>query len=316
MSTLKNRIGSEPRSDLQQLTGTTRQQAWASDLRSRELARILLPGPHVLVLSARVLDDYGAGPLGWRNSGGAHVEPYSQLAKLWYPHAMCSRTAAAAREALERALLPIYQDWLLMHDNAAWWLDHRCDFVSGIAGRIPWARVVEAIRNEMADIVRKNMCSNGQCVANAVETAALTNISGSLVPPLSPVVETAERTIGQPALVPEIITLQSSSLLSRWGFDDGSSFACVEDLGLCDASTMLCAAVLQFLMPQLRQKVAIEFVPCAHNPVRAFTVDGKDVTNLNDAGGDHEGMLTPEIVVVSGADVLALANSLHDLVPN
>jgi hypothetical protein len=318
VSTLQNQNehGSEAKSDLRLLTGTKRQQAWASVLRFLlELAKVSHPNPEILTLCGRILRDYGAVQVDWRNRVGSHPERYLEMGEHWYPYAMCSRTAAAARVALGRALLPIYSDWLSQHVAVDSGLDHPENFVSGISACIPWTRVVDAVKLEMAAIVRDNMSTTGGAYTrDVVQTADLTHESRTLV--TSPALISAETGQKHSHALPSMITLRSSSLLSRWGFEDNELFAWVEYFGPFDPSTVLCAVVLQYLMPTLKQKVEIGFFPFGHNPVCAITVDGKDVTDLHRMGGNHEGMLTPESVEVSGAEVLALANSLHDLEPS
>ena len=78
-----------------------------------------------------------------------------------------------------------------------------------------------------------------------------------------------------------------------------------------DEHAVLCAVVRQKLLPALAQKVEVEEISTIHNPIRARTVDGTDVTHLHyDSSLRTEGLLTPASVDVTGAEVLAIARAL------
>jgi hypothetical protein len=108
------------------------------------------------------------------------------------------------------------------------------------------------------------------------------------------------------------LTLFSSSLLSKWGFADGDD---PDDwLDYCEANGVdytrldfpLVALVRRFLLPRIEQAVTVAEIETCHNPIRAETVDGRDVTEVW-FGRAPEPRLTPECVDVPMADVLRLA---------
>ncbi|WAZ20179.1 hypothetical protein STRCI_001278 [Streptomyces cinnabarinus] len=108
------------------------------------------------------------------------------------------------------------------------------------------------------------------------------------------------------------LTLRSSSLLSKWGFNDGDD---PEDwLDYCEANGIdytnldfpLIPIVRRYLLPKLDQSVEVVELETCHNPIRAETVDGQDVTEVW-FGRAPEPTLTPESVDVPMADVLRLA---------
>jgi hypothetical protein len=113
--------------------------------------------------------------------------------------------------------------------------------------------------------------------------------------------------------VPEpTLTLFSSSLLSKWGFNDGDDpddwLDYCERLGV-DYTALgfpLVPLVQRYLLPALEQTVTVVEVETCHNPIRVETVDGQDMTEVwhNRA---PEPTLTPEAVDVPMAAVLQLA---------
>ncbi|MFF5001719.1 hypothetical protein ACFY3G_02730 [Streptomyces phaeochromogenes] len=109
-----------------------------------------------------------------------------------------------------------------------------------------------------------------------------------------------------------LLTLFSSSLLSKWGFNDGAD---PDDwLDYCEAHGIdhskvdfpLVPLVRRYLLPNLEQSVTLVEVESSHNPIRALTVDGKDMTEVWH-GRAPEPTLTPEAVDVPMAVVLSLA---------
>jgi hypothetical protein len=108
------------------------------------------------------------------------------------------------------------------------------------------------------------------------------------------------------------LTLLSSSLLSKWGFNDGDD---PDDwLDYCDANGIdhnalgfpLIPLVQRHLLPQLKQRVTVVEIETSHNPIRAESVDGQDMTEVW-FGRAPEPTLTPEVVDVPMADILRLA---------
>lgn len=115
----------------------------------------------------------------------------------------------------------------------------------------------------------------------------------------------------QPPKPPETVTLFADGLLSKWGFCDGDLLEWLYEFGKHDRHAVLCAVVRQKLLPALAQKVEVEEISTIHNPIRARTVDGKDVTHMHyDSAIRTEGLLTPASVDVPGAEVLAIARAL------
>jgi len=108
------------------------------------------------------------------------------------------------------------------------------------------------------------------------------------------------------------LRLHSAGLLSKWGFNDGD--APYDLLDWCDATgtdypsswhVTLVGLVKDFLLPVLDQDVEVEIIPTSHNPIRASTVDGADVTRFHYLSSDPaEPVLTPESVEVPYEEVL------------
>jgi hypothetical protein len=108
------------------------------------------------------------------------------------------------------------------------------------------------------------------------------------------------------------LTLFSSSLLSKWGFNDGDD---PDDwLDYCDARGVdynavafpLIPLVHQYLLPKIEQKIAVVEIETSHNPIRALTVDDADMVEVWHRRA-AEPTLTPEYVDIPMADVLRLA---------
>jgi len=110
--------------------------------------------------------------------------------------------------------------------------------------------------------------------------------------------------------VPEEVQLNSADLLSKWGFGDGEWIDWLKEFGTFDTSAVLVELVRRKLIPALDQKVEIEVhYSTNHNPCRAKTVDGEDVVKWH-TEADCPVKLTPEWIVVPGAEVLALAREM------
>lgn len=110
------------------------------------------------------------------------------------------------------------------------------------------------------------------------------------------------------------LTLFSSSLLSKWGFNDGD--APDDWLDYCEANGIdynevelpLVELVRTHLLPKIEQMVTVVEIETIHNPIRVGTVDGVDVTEVwfGKAPGP---VLTPEYVEVPMSEVARLARS-------
>ncbi|MEU1302800.1 hypothetical protein ACWEQC_21300 [Streptomyces shenzhenensis] len=108
------------------------------------------------------------------------------------------------------------------------------------------------------------------------------------------------------------LTLFSSCLLSKWGFNDG----CDPDdwLDYCEANGIdynavdfpLVPLVRRYLLPVLDQDVTTVEIETNHNPIRAEKVDGVDVTEVW-FGRAPAPPLTPEYVDVPMSEVAKLA---------
>lgn len=118
------------------------------------------------------------------------------------------------------------------------------------------------------------------------------------------------------------LTLTSDCLLSKWGFNDGD---CPDDLyDWCEAQgfdidpwpkvrhwhAVLVRLVRERLVPALDQAVEVAEITTNHNPIRATTVEGVDVSECwyhNDA----KTALTPESITVSYDDIMAAARQIY-----
>lgn len=87
-------------------------------------------------------------------------------------------------------------------------------------------------------------------------------------------------------IIPEgHLFLSADSLLSKWGFDDGSTlfdwwWDRFNESPAFDDADVLHALVLAYLVPALRDAghtVEIVHIETSHNPVRAETLDGREV---------------------------------------
>ena len=118
--------------------------------------------------------------------------------------------------------------------------------------------------------------------------------------------------MGEPAREPSL-TLFSSSLLSKWGFNDGDAPDDVldycEEHGLgwrIEWHPALVQLVRRFLLPVLDQDVTIAEIETNHNPIRAETVGGVDVTDCWYESSDCGPELTPEYVDIPMREILPL----------
>lgn len=115
---------------------------------------------------------------------------------------------------------------------------------------------------------------------------------------------------GEPTLY-----LASDGLLNKWGFNDGDEPDALLDY--CEEhgipyptldgwKTTLRALVRERLVPALDQEVELVDVETCHNPIRARTVDGVDVTEhwTRDLPGCPT--LTPDGVEIPIADVVRM----------
>ncbi|MFC8075952.1 hypothetical protein ACFUN8_10445 [Streptomyces sp. NPDC057307] len=108
------------------------------------------------------------------------------------------------------------------------------------------------------------------------------------------------------------ITLFSSSLLSKWGFNDGDDpelwLAWCETRGIDHNAFDFpwAALVRKYLVPVIEQDITVVNIGTMHNPIRAATVDGADVTEAW-SGRAPAPILTPDAVDVPMPEVLRLA---------
>lgn len=108
---------------------------------------------------------------------------------------------------------------------------------------------------------------------------------------------------------PEVVQLNSFCLLSKWGFSDGDLLSWLYRFGHPNHHAVLVELVRKKLIPALDQEVEIQIIETIHNPCRAKTVDGVDVTRWH-YESDCPVKLSPAWVIVSGAEVLAVAEAL------
>lgn len=109
-----------------------------------------------------------------------------------------------------------------------------------------------------------------------------------------------------------VITLFSSSLLSKFGFNDGDGPN--EWWDHCDANGLdldypLEEIVRRYLVPRLEQDVTVVHIETCHNPIRVETVNGVDVTEAW-FGRAPEPTLTPEYVEVPLSEALKIAQEV------
>jgi hypothetical protein len=104
--------------------------------------------------------------------------------------------------------------------------------------------------------------------------------------------------------------LDSSGLLSKYGFNDGDEqdefwdwrvAQGIEDIAWHPTLRRL---VREHLMPRLDQQVDVYDIDTIHNPIRASTVDGIAVDDMQPDAGPQ---LTPDGVAIPYAEVLRIA---------
>ncbi|MEU0955848.1 hypothetical protein ABZ353_26465 [Streptomyces niveus] len=108
------------------------------------------------------------------------------------------------------------------------------------------------------------------------------------------------------------ITLFSSCLLSKWGFNDGDTPE--SWLDWCETNGIdhtklkfpLIALVRKHLEPAIEQTIEVTKIGTSHNPIRALRVDGIDMGNVWSARAPAP-HLTPDYVTVPMTEVLRLA---------
>ena len=113
----------------------------------------------------------------------------------------------------------------------------------------------------------------------------------------------------------EGLLLHPSGLLSKWGFSDGDVISITAPDDVYDLAQrigqheLLSAVVRAFLVPAIPHALELEEITCCHNPIRASSMDGIDVSDLWSSTGT-----TPlddiDPVVVPWSDVVALASNL------
>jgi hypothetical protein len=131
------------------------------------------------------------------------------------------------------------------------------------------------------------------------------------IPPLPPLANMEEN---EPPELPEYVTLCASCLLSKWGFEDGDLLSFLNDWITCDRRAVLVELVKRKLLPALKQQVEFEVIETNHNPIRALTVDGQDVTMWHfESLIDCPVKFEPESVEVPGWEVLEFALNLQGI---
>jgi hypothetical protein len=99
------------------------------------------------------------------------------------------------------------------------------------------------------------------------------------------------------------LVLRADGLLSKWGFNDGDEpdwlLDALDERGLtypADWHEVLWRLVNEHLLPALDQRVELVRIQTNHNPARASTVKGEDVSGLWTS--DAATCLTPKSVTV------------------
>lgn len=105
----------------------------------------------------------------------------------------------------------------------------------------------------------------------------------------------------------EGLPLFSDGLLSRWGFGDGDIPEAFMDwldenhpeldYRRVNWKATLCLLVRRFLLPNLNQSVEVMEIGTIHNPIRAISIDGRDVQDLW-YGPPQDGVLTPDAISI------------------
>jgi hypothetical protein len=112
------------------------------------------------------------------------------------------------------------------------------------------------------------------------------------------------------------IVLLSDGLLSKWGFSDGDApdtwYDFCDERGidyndLAGWHSVLIQLVRRYLLPKLEQDVKVTEISTIHNPIRAETVDGTDVTDGWYDSRATGPTLTPDRVEIPMEEVLRVA---------
>lgn len=111
---------------------------------------------------------------------------------------------------------------------------------------------------------------------------------------------------------PKEVELFASSLTSKWGFHDGDQLYFLHEFGLGELNTheTLIELVRTKLIPALPHKVELVEIICNHNPIRAVSIDGEDVSDKWYDPEYEYNWATPNSVRVTGAEVLEVAERL------
>lgn len=107
-----------------------------------------------------------------------------------------------------------------------------------------------------------------------------------------------------------MVQLNSFSLLSKWGFMDGSELNWLYDFDCNDIRGVLVEVVRRKLLPALEQEVEAREIVTSHNPIRVHAINGVDVEEYHYHSSECPIKLTPEYVIVPGAEVLAIAREI------
>lgn len=102
----------------------------------------------------------------------------------------------------------------------------------------------------------------------------------------------------------------TESLLSKWGFGDGDMLDDLlydNELGSVDAHGVLIEIVKTRLIPKIKQVVNVYTVQCAHNPIRANSVNGVEVDCYNN---NNDIRLEPEFIDIKDSEILEIARAI------
>ncbi|MGJ8652606.1 MAG: hypothetical protein ACSHX8_04990 [Opitutaceae bacterium] len=108
------------------------------------------------------------------------------------------------------------------------------------------------------------------------------------------------------------VTLDSKSLLTKWGFEDGDCLNWLSTFGEFNEIKVLETLVRVYLLPVLDEQVELCCLHNIHNPIRALKINGEHVSDCWDDEARMEGLVNDHQVVVLGDQVLVVATLLRD----
>jgi hypothetical protein len=124
------------------------------------------------------------------------------------------------------------------------------------------------------------------------------------------------------------VIFHTEGLLSKWGFEDGDmlddllwdcGYRGTDERAILDpvdeigpiygfAHVVLIVTVVAHVLPAIDQVVDVYTIGTIHNPIRARTVDGVAIDEID---GEYDGLLTPATVEVPDHVITTIAGALH-----